>query len=81
MSRKQSTPTTSKKSRAELRKQLARDIVSIFQNPETPSCIANALNEGTSDLFNCVSAEQREASEDYYLSLLNALASGEKGGR
>jgi hypothetical protein len=68
------------KSREELRRQLARDIVSIFNNPETPSCIANALSEGTGDLFNHVSTERREASEAYYLSLLDALAAQEKGG-
>jgi hypothetical protein len=66
--------------RAELRKKLARDIVSIFNNPECPACIGNALSEGTSDLFNSVTTNSREASETYYLALLDALANQEKGG-
>jgi hypothetical protein len=81
MSQRKSTTKAQKKSRADLRKQLARDIVSIFNNPETPACISNALGEGTTDLFNSVTTEQREASEAYYLALLDALAGGgEKGG-
>lgn len=84
MSAKKSTPAKKKttgKTAAEWRRQLARDITSIFSNPETPDCIRGALDEGMGDLFNEVDGSSRRASEAYNLALLEAYAEQkEKGG-
>jgi hypothetical protein len=60
------------KSRAELRKQLARDIASVLTNPETPVELYNAIGEEvcnwSSDYCNAVSEtpEYIESCLTYY---------------
>ena len=49
MSAKKSTTNQPKKSRAELRKQLARDLSSILSNPECPVLLFNDIAETVCD--------------------------------
>ncbi len=85
MNRKKDTATKSKKSREELRRQLARDLAAVFTNPETPVTIYNALGEALNDVFNALPSRHAhiDESEAYINMVLDATAKAEaeKGGR
>jgi len=49
MSQRKNSKQEQKKSRAELRKQLARDLESIITNPETPAILHNAISDCMTD--------------------------------
>ncbi|MDQ3818521.1 MAG: hypothetical protein M3362_12710 [Acidobacteriota bacterium] len=70
MSQKKSTTKTNKKSRAELRKQLARDLESILHNPETPATLYNAIGDELSTWSSDFLAAVSETS-GYIESCLN----------
>ncbi|HEV7378016.1 MAG TPA: hypothetical protein VGN95_25270 [Pyrinomonadaceae bacterium] len=79
MSTKSSTPGK-KKSRPELRQEVASNVVALLTNPETPTAIEQALISGMGDLWNDIPTRRMYVSEAYVLSLLEAAASG-KGAR
>jgi hypothetical protein len=72
--------TGNQKSRAELRKQLARDIASITSNPECPARIYNGLADGILEVFNSTPGNLFDTSEEYILSVLNAFAAADEKG-
>jgi hypothetical protein len=78
--RKSATNKTQKKSRADLRKELAHHISAIFNNPETPPVLSNYLGEGMTEVFNSVRGAQFDKSEEYTLAVLNEVAKAEAKG-
>ena len=81
MSQNKSTPKGAKKSRAELLRELARNIAAIFANPECPERIYDALADAMLEIHNRTSGKVLDESEDYQLAILNAyVETREKGG-
>jgi hypothetical protein len=68
-------PNRNQKSRAELRKQLARDLASVFSNPELPVSLHNDIGDALNDLFNDLPQEhiRIDESETYINLLLDAV--------
>jgi hypothetical protein len=71
---------TKKPTRAELRKQLARDITSILANPECPTVIYNDLAGAVLEIFNSTPTARLDQSEEYTLALLNEYAAAQEKG-
>jgi hypothetical protein len=76
MSTKKSTTPDKKKSREELRKEVAHHIAALLSNPETPTAIEQAVTSGMGDLWNDVPTERLYVSEAYVLSLIEAAVNG-----
>jgi hypothetical protein len=74
-----STTKQQQKSRAELHRELARNISDAIKNPTIPPVLYNAITEGITDLFNAIPGVKLDASVDYISSLLDlhAEAQGE----
>lgn len=70
MSVKKNSKPEQKKSRAELRKQLAHDLESILRNPETPAALYNAIGDEISTWSSDFLAAVSETS-GYIESCLN----------
>lgn len=63
MSQKKSTTTGNKKSRAELRRELAETLSTILHNPTTPSSLYNAIADAISTLSEDVDFHTPEMIE------------------
>jgi hypothetical protein len=73
--RKSSAPT-----KAQLRAQLARDIVAVLSNPECPQIIYNDLADAVLDVFNHTSTARLDTSVAYTQAILDEYAATKEEG-